>query len=81
VTIPVPDPEYPCLPEVCGVELETLPFAYVVTGLSVARRAGASELSWTGLSGAGMGDLVYDVLRSSTSSFESGSLCIEDDGG
>lgn len=27
-----------------------------------------------------MGDLVYDVLRSSTPSFESGSLCIEDDG-
>jgi hypothetical protein len=37
-------------------------------------------LNWIGLSGTGMGDLVYDVLHSSTPSFESGSLCIESDG-
>jgi hypothetical protein len=192
VTIPVPDPEYPCLPEVCGVELETLPFAYVVTGggfdvlssdgdddgdgepnfgdncpyvangaledfqadddsdgvgnacdncdqqsnpnqldsdddgvgdacdncpftpipgqedndgdgagnscdcapddattwepastvagLTLTKVAGSTELNWIGLSGTGMGDLVYDVLHSSTPSFESGSLCIESDG-
>jgi hypothetical protein len=51
-----------------------------VTGLSLAKVAGSTELSWTGQSGTGLGALVHDVLRSSTPSFESGSSCVESDG-
>ena len=50
-----------------------------VTGLSLNKVAGSTELNWTGLSGTGIGTPVYDVLRSSTPSFESGSLCVEAD--
>jgi len=51
-----------------------------VTGVRLNKVAGSTELSWSGLSGTGIGAPVYDVLRSSTPSFESGSICVEPDG-
>jgi hypothetical protein len=54
--------------------------ATTATGLSLNKVAGSTELNWTGLSGPGIGAAVYDVLRSSTPSFESGSICVEPDG-
>jgi hypothetical protein len=51
-----------------------------VTGLSVATAGSSTELTWTVPAGTGSGALAYDVLRSSTASFESGSVCIESGG-
>jgi hypothetical protein len=65
-----------CAPD----DITTWDPAPTVTGLSITKVGDSTELNWIGLSGTGMGNLVYDVLRSSTTSFESGSVCIEPDG-
>jgi hypothetical protein len=54
--------------------------ATTVAGLSLTKVGSSIELDWSGQSGAGVGNPVYDLLRSSTASFESGSVCIESDG-
>jgi len=55
--------------------------ATMATGLSLSKVGSSIELNWSGQSGTGLGNPVYDLLRSSTASFESGSVCIESDGG
>jgi len=52
-----------------------------VEDLMLTHAAGSTELSWTAVSGSGLGAIVYDALRSSTTVFALGPDCIESDDG